>query len=72
MTTALVAVVALLVGIVLGVTLTITAQVRAVQRYHAEQPIKSTEELLGEVTVDMGPGANPAVDRIKAEEKLGK
>jgi ABC-type phosphate transport system permease subunit len=70
-TNILVGLAALLIGVFVGVTITITAQVRAVQRYNAEQ-IKPTSELLGEVTTNMGEGANPVVDQINRDIAKGK
>jgi hypothetical protein len=57
-TTAIVAIVAFLVGVVVGVILLISAQVRDVQQRQAAEPFKSTTELLSDAgAVDLGPGA---------------
>lgn len=62
---------AFLLGVLCGIVLLVTVQVRAVQRYHSEQ-IKPTSELLGEVTTNVGRGANPVVDQINDDIEKGK
>lgn len=59
--------VALIIGLLAGIAITVTLH----RPTPFVQKIKPTTELLGEVTTDVGPGANAEVDKILGRDKDG-